>query len=293
MKRDARKHVLIDANVLVAYLDKKTHRSEKVHKRSQCLLDSVLSHGWPAIQLYVPSICVAETQCVLDRHRYCDWYGSSKDPAYRLTKKEYVTATKKLDDLLLNRDLIQIELHRDHVHAASLVSIVNAKYQYNRRRKKKVQGKKNVSKKQIKGPMGAADCIIMGMAIDLALRVGIDDVSVVTADTRLADVVSKCRKLGVETAKNLGLDDVASRIGESWSQELYPCAIHLEKLRTMIWQQHLAAGLCPSELFEKKHQQSSRKEKNEYYLIVVSRSKQILEWGLIHCLIPMSWKYSR
>lgn len=214
---------MVDANILAAYLSSKTTNSLAVHERSAIIIDAVIKHKWPSIELSTPSFCLAETQCVLDKHRYCDWHGRSKDTKHRLTKREYQQTSAHLFDLVEQRRLRRIELDPAHIVAASLASIVNSYYQIRRKSRSKVT--KKVNKRRVKPPMGAADCLLLGMAIDLGLRVGVSDVVVVTADRRLADVAARCRALANDAAQKLGLDEVSARLGVEWSSSLYPPCI--------------------------------------------------------------------
>jgi len=191
------------------------------------LLDSVVEYGWPLLQLYIPSFGITETQCVLDRHYLCDWHGAAKDRKYRLTKAEYSNATSKLRELQKVRQLHRLELDSQHLDAASLVSVVNSKYQVRRRATAPNKNKKTGSR--VKPPMGAADCLLLGLSIELGLRVGVGDVVVVTADNRMTDVADRCRRLTDANARTCGLYDIALRLGVQWSSELYPRCIHLAR----------------------------------------------------------------
>jgi len=227
VKRDQRKHVLIDANVLAAYIEPKTHRNPKVHELSRDLLSSVLEYEWPIVQLYTPTICIAETQCVLDKHRHCHWHGPAKKREYRLTKKEYLDGLSALESLIDSRRLMRLDMSHDHLLASSLVSVVNARYQYRRSSGKAKKGK--ADKSRIKPPMGTADCLIAGMAIDLAIRIGSENVVMFMADKRLYDVIQACSTLSNERARLLGLNELATRLNTKWSKSLYPEAVYLPK----------------------------------------------------------------
>jgi predicted nucleic acid-binding protein len=264
MKRDARKHILIDANVLSAYLAPKTHRDPAVYERSKILIDSAVKYGWPTVQLYTPTICVAETQCVLDKHRYCDWHGAPKDPQYRLTKAEYSESLRQLDHLLEARQLIRVEISHDHIAASALVSVPNAKYQYRRESNKKAAKKRD--KSRIKPPMGAADCLIAGMAVDLSLRVGADDVVILTADRRLSDIMTACRTLTDTKARNLDLLTLAKRLNTKWSNVIYPRAINIAKCTEKELKGCLGGWPLPErEVCEKRCENLTNREQKELY----------------------------
>lgn len=232
MKRDPRRHVLIDANVLLAYVAPETHKSRAVQDRAKNLIESVVKYGWPTLSLYTPSVCLAEAQCALDKRRYCDWYGDGKNGV--LSAEVYKRGVKGLRDLVVEGRITKIEVEAVDLDAARLVSVVNSKYQIRKRRKSKkdiTTSAQKVGRQKVRGPMGAVDCLIVGMAIRLGARIGTDVVTIATADSRLADVVRRCRKLSHKRAKALQLPKVSQNIPIVWSKEIYPCCIHLEHAR--------------------------------------------------------------
>lgn len=193
------------------------------------MIDTVVEHKWPGMALYSPSFATAEAQCVLDKQRLCDWWGAvKKDPALRLNKREYTGAQSRLAELVRSRHIQRLELDPDHLELMRLASSVNFRYQVRRRSKDKVTGK--LTGDRVRPPMGTADCLLVALAIDLCTKVGSERTVIVTADRRLSDVVSRCRRLGPKNAKSLGLLAIASRFALDWSPSIYPDCVDLAKV---------------------------------------------------------------
>lgn len=219
-------HVVLDASVVAAWLLPKSTKSEPLRDRSAQLIEARIKHNWPSIRLYIPGIAAAETQAVLDKYRYCTWSGPvKKDPSVQASKREYQAAGKKFRDLVNSRRIERLDHPADHVIATQLISPINAKHQIRRRRK---SGASSVSNKMIPQPMGAADCLIIGSAVSLGMTIGSQNVVIATGDTRLADVVKRLRKLSLDKVGDLGFQEVAARLGTSWSSSLYPRGINLK-----------------------------------------------------------------
>ncbi len=222
---DPIRHVVIDANILSAYLHPGSVSSSHVRDRSSILLEAAISSQWPGLRLYTPSICIAEALGVLDKYRFCTWHGPLKnDPTRRMKRKDYESSRDKLAQAVKERVIEQLSHDPSHVLLAGLVSPINNNLQIRRRDR----GTKKASQR-VKPPMGAADCLISGMTIHLVNRLGRDSVVLATADQRMADVLCKARKLRSTTAEKLGLPTVALQAGLEWSSDLYPNAINLNR----------------------------------------------------------------
>lgn len=218
-------HTILDANILAAWLVPSSINRPEVQVRAANLIESRIEHYWPSIRLYVPGIVAAETQAVLDKYRLCTWTGPiKKDPSRRVTQGAYLRAQSRLNELMQSRRIERLDHQADHVLATQLVSPVNASYQFRRRRTTTTVP---ATKKLIPQPMGAADCLIIGTAISLGMRLGSENVVIATADPRLADVVRKLRKMKFKKAHELRLDAVARRLGTVWTPQLYPRCVNL------------------------------------------------------------------
>lgn len=223
--QDPVRHVVVDACVLSAFLHPGSTVNLKVRERSRLLLAAALMAKWPGLKLYTPATCIAEAMCVLDKFRFCTWHGPVKaDSSKQLGTKEYEAARNLLAEVVKKRLVEQIEHEPAHVLLAGLVSPINNRYQI--RRKRRGKGK---SFSPIRPPMGAADCVIAGMTIHLANRMGRESVVLITADQRLADVVRKAGRLKPQRAESLGLVSAAEQLGMTWSHELYPRVVNIQK----------------------------------------------------------------
>lgn len=223
MKSDPLIHVVLDANVLAAALTPKVHRSQRVSDVSRRIVASVVDCAWPLIRLHAPLICLTEAQCVLDKHFYCTWHGPTKDPSRRLTKAEYKHASERLRYISESRRIERLDLTTDHLRLVPLVAAVNFKYQI-RRKRKDAAGQ---VKSHIIPPMGASDCLVAAISIDLASKVGPDSVKLITADRRLADVLSNCRRISSPKARSLALDSQSKAVGLTWTNAIYPECLDL------------------------------------------------------------------
>ena len=216
--KDPIRHVVVDTNILGDFLYPKSTRATKRVGRSQVLMSAVVNAKWPAIKLYTPAICIAESMGILDKYRFCTWGREVKqDPTLKLSAADYRTARKLLTDAVGQRTIEQLEHEPTHVLLAGLISPVNSHFQIRR------------NKHRIKPPMGAADCVIAGMAIHLVSRMGRESVLLVTGDQRMADVVRKAEKVKDTTAEKLGLTSLAKSAGLTWNAKLYPKVLNLQR----------------------------------------------------------------
>ncbi len=222
---DAVRHIVIDTSILGDFLHPRRTKASTRAQRSHMLLAAAINANWPCLRVYTPAICIAEAIGILDSYRFCTWGKElSKNPNLRLSSRSYRTARQTLTDAVKRRKIEQIEHEPTHVLLAGLISPVNNRFQI--RRKKRV---KNSSSPTIKQPMGAADCVIVGMAIHLVSRIGRESVHLVTGDQRMADVLMKAERLKPATAETLGLPSNARAAGLEWSPQLYPSSINLER----------------------------------------------------------------
>ncbi len=211
---DAQVHVVVDTNILAAGFCPITHKDDTVKKRSQILIKSICETNWPNIRLYAPGICIAEALGVIDKYKYCTWSGELKaDPSKQLSDSDYQSVLSKLNDSVKIRKIVQIEHEPDHVLFSNLISPVNAFFPL-----------------ESQGPMGATDCVIGAFAILMKTRLSCNRVILVTADSRLASVINKCRSLTKAEAESLKLIETSRVCGIEWSQEIYPHCINLKDI---------------------------------------------------------------
>ncbi len=210
------RHVVLDTNVLSDFLYPERTAAVERATRSTTLLSAVLYANWPCIRIYTPAICIAESMAILDMYHFCTWAREVKaNPAIRLSAEMYRKTKSALEIAVRQRKIEQLEHEPNHVLLAGLISPVNSSFQIRRK------------KRTIKPPMGAADCVIVGMAIHLVSRVGHGAVRLVTGDQRMADVVMRAGRVRSTTAEKLGLTASAEAAGLTWSPTLYPTPINL------------------------------------------------------------------
>lgn len=218
MQADARRHIVIDTNVLCAYLNSKTVHDKRLAERAAALITAAVENDWQPIQLYVPAFAIAEAQHVLDKYRFCKWSGPTKtDSSKRLSADEYNRSRDLLYKLLNDKSCARVDILPDHLPASSLVSLVNSKYQITRK------------KSNFSSPMSAADCLVAAIAIDVGIKVGSSRVAVVTDDRRMWRVLQRCKRLPPERARTLPLQSTANKLGVAWSVDLYPDAVLLTR----------------------------------------------------------------
>ena len=227
---DAQVHVVVDANILAAGFCPITHKDETVRQRSEILIKSICEADWPFIRIYAPSICIAEALGVIDRYKYCTWHGELRaDPSKQLSDSDYQEVLSRLNDSVKSRKIVQIEHEPDHILFSNLISPVNAFYQL---------GDSN--------PMGATDCVIGAFAILMKTRLFCKRVILVTADSRLASVINKCRGLTVAEAKSLKLMETSTICGINWSPEIYPECINLKDALEEVLIKHFLGWPLPT-----------------------------------------------
>jgi len=215
-------NLVLDTSVLCAYLLPQTIDDQRFVDRITNIIEAKATYFWPGIRVWIPSVVIAETQAVIDKFRHCDWHGDvKKDPSLRLTKKEYQQAFRLLDDLVLERRLDKIDHNHEHTLATALVSPINAKVQF--------FDESASLKARRERPMGATDCLIIASAMMLKYEVGGDLVLLVTADQRQCDIANRLRSVSFDEAREIGLDEIASRLGMHWTPFKYPRAVNLRR----------------------------------------------------------------
>lgn len=253
------RHVVVDTNLLADYLHPAAARSPRVADRVRVLFDAVLVAKWTDIKVYVPAIAVAEAISVLDKYRFCRWHGpAKKNPAVRLHTAEYKRAQNLLHQAVTKRQLEQIDHEPCHVVLASLLSPVNHIYQYRRKR---------AHSHKVRPPMGSADCMIGGAAILLGSRVGFDKTRLLTADQRLADVMTKCRNLTQWRAAGLGLPPIAEGAGLAWAPSMYPITLNLRTAREKDLRAALGGWPLPTTQLRRLEKASAFTELEDHQLV--------------------------
>lgn len=210
------KYLLLDANVTAGYYLPRSLTSAKARTRTESILNSARS-GESNFFLYIPNFCIAETFSVFMKHGLGHWNRHVKKAGGKIDRRVYEGLVKQFQaDIHNGQFLNQYELSRYHVLGINLVAPIDHHFQISR-------GKKNHS------PMSTFDHLLISMGIQLAHIHGPDNVVVVSADTRLTDVLAKC-KSGLKPAvvKKLKLHIAENVTGRPFKKELYPLHVNLK-----------------------------------------------------------------
>lgn len=210
---DPVKYIVLDANIILAYLlPERIYKTQKgVKSFCDILFTSRIKANWPLLRLSTPSICLAEVANNLDRRKF----GSEK--GFKINEIEYQEAIGKFE-ILNNNQIIDQSVHEFyHEQMAQLVMPVN--HNFSLSQASGFHGKKR---------MGTSDGIICGAALQLVQRFGCNAVTLITNDARMYDVMLKCKRLSYQEAENCELIRRASKLGLTWSNDLYPTPILLD-----------------------------------------------------------------
>jgi hypothetical protein len=217
------KFVLLDANIVAGYYLPESLDWIRAKDRITNIIDAIRKHGAPEICIYIPEPCIAEVLAVFDRYRFATWDRKViKRLPHRIDGKRYKKIQNQFTDDLHTGPLLQsVPLNMYHILAAKLISSVDANYEYYRHRRN--------SKKIQKKMMGAADHTIIGIGIYLSRIHGRDNFAILTADHRLADILTRAISISSGTTKKLGLDNLAQKLGMKFKPQIYPRVINLAK----------------------------------------------------------------
>jgi hypothetical protein len=218
--------VLLDANIVAGYYLPESLQSVNAKKRVNNIIEAVRKGGAPEILLFIPRLCIPEVFAVFAKHYFARWDKTvQKRLPRRLTQNQYERILKKFRNDLRNADLLrEVELSRHHILATDLISPIDANYQHYRNRG-------NARKNRAKRMMGAADHTIIGMGIGLSRIHGREKFAILTADHRLADILTRACSVRRSTAERLGLVKTAGRLGLDWGKDVYPRVLHLTKAK--------------------------------------------------------------
>lgn len=217
------KFILLDANIVAGYYLPESLDWIRARDRITSIVDAVRKQGTPEICIYIPEPCIAEVLTVFDRYRFATWDKRvRKRLPHRIDGSRYKKIQSQFMTDLHTGPLLQpVSLNMYHILAAKLISSVDANYEYYRYRKN--------SKKVQKKMMSAADHTIIGIGIYLSRIHGRDNFAILTADHRLADILTKATSIRKGTAGKLGLDNSAKQLGMEFKPQIYPRVINLAK----------------------------------------------------------------
>jgi hypothetical protein len=82
-------------------------------------------------------------------------------------------------------------------------------------------------------PAGTFDHLIVAMSVHLGHIHGVDNVAILSADTRLTQVVEKCRRqIRPKTVEKLKLSRAQDVAGKTFGPHIFPEALHLGRCST-------------------------------------------------------------
>ena len=223
--RDPVRHVVVDANVLSAFLYPGSMANAKTRERSRILLGAALAAKWPGLRIYTPGICIAASMCVLDKYRFCTWHGPAKlDASKQMAASDYEASRNLLADAVQKRVIEQVQYEPGHVLLAGLVSPINHRYQI--RRKRRARGDRRVADPVTHGGRGLPDCRRghpIGQPNGQRRRA--------PGDRRPASCRRAWKSSPAQTgrAESLGLTKAAEQVGLTWSRDLYPRVVSLQR----------------------------------------------------------------
>jgi hypothetical protein len=211
------KYLLLDTNVVAAYYLPHSNKSAKLRDRAKQIFDAKRSEG-EELFFYLPNFCVAEVFSVFMKHSFSSWNRHVKST---IDTRIYKRLVDQFQSDIHNASLIyHYELSRYHVLGVNLVAPVDHYFQFSRQ----VNGKKkNLA------PMGTYDHMIISMGIQLTRIHGQGNVSIISGDDRLINILKKCRtKIPEATIKKLRLDKCQEITGIPFRPEVFPVPLNLK-----------------------------------------------------------------
>jgi len=206
---------LLDANVTAAYYLARSMRSAKAVQCIRNIVDSVRTRATQHF-LYIPNFCIAETFSVLMKYAFGKWNPHLKHTK-TIDKRVYTGLVEQFQrDIHNGQVLYQYELSRYHILAHDLVAPIDHHYQHTRGKKRHV-------------PMGTFDHLYVAMGIHLAHVHGSDNVVLLTADDRVANIVGRCRDgIPANTIHKLKLEIAEEVTGRKFGPALFPRCLNLK-----------------------------------------------------------------
>lgn len=207
-------YFLLDANIIAGYYLPRSLSSKKAADRIPYIIDSVRSGGSDHF-LYIPNFCIAEVFGVFAKYSFGRWNRDVKKAGGTVDSRVYESLCKQFKKDIHNGKLIyHLELSRYHVLAVDLVAPIDHYFKFS-------QEKQPI-------PAGAFDHLIVAMGMHLSHIHGRQNVCIITADSRLAKLVTKCRRhIPEQTANKLKLYRAEEIAGKPFSEDLFPRVLNL------------------------------------------------------------------
>lgn len=212
-----RKYFLVDANIVAGYYLPQCFATIDGAKKVKLLFEHIRKHP-ESHMIYVPNFCIAETINVFTKHSFGKWNRRVKKT---IDTRVYTRIVKAFETDIHNaKFMYHLELNRYHVLGINLVSPIDNYF-------KITTGKHST-------PASTFDHLVVSMGIQLVKTHGANNVCVLTADKRLAEIIKKC-KSGI---KRTTLDRMKIGIAEKlctvkFSPDIFPNVIDFNDLKTV------------------------------------------------------------
>jgi len=217
-----RHHVLLDSNVIAAHYAPKSTKNATLATRATALLTG--SSPDLEIKFLTPNFCIAEVFAVFEKYRWGHTWNKQVKKANTLTNAEFASARDGFRNAIHNgAKILQADLNRYHVLCADLISPINNAYKINRVRGGAVAKEK--AKRTV--PAKTFDMLFVAMGIWLSNQLGRNNLTLVTADQRICDVVIRAQSTGLSKAIQDHLTAIATGLGLTYSADIYPEALDL------------------------------------------------------------------
>ena len=208
-------YYLLDANLVLGYYLPRALNFAKAKERIRILVDSVRS-GKSDHFFYVPNFVIAEVFSSFAKYSFGRYNRHVKKNGGTIDTRVYQRLCDQFhNDIHNGRLFYQLELNRYHVLGVDLVAPIDHYF--------KIQRKQKNAR-----PAGTFDQLIVAMGVHLGHIHGIEHVAILSADTRLTQVVEKCRHpIPQKTVEKLKLSRAPDVAGKAFGARIFPEALHL------------------------------------------------------------------
>ena len=212
-------YIVLDTNLVVGYYLPRALNHQQARERVRTLVDSVRS-GESEHFFYIPNIVIAEAFSIFAKYSFGRYNRHVVRNGGTIDTRVYQSLCRQFHtDIHNGRLFYQLELNRYHVLGIDLVAPIDHYF--------KIQRTQRYAQ-----PAGTFDQIIVAMGIHLGHLHGVENVLLATADTRLTQLVSKCRSnIPATTVERLKLARAEDVAGKRFSRDLFPEAIHIGNAR--------------------------------------------------------------
>lgn len=209
-------YILLDTNLVIGYYLRRALNHKTAADRIRTLVDSVRT-GRCEHFLYIPNFVIAEVFSCFAKYSFGQANRHVSKNGGTIDTRIYNRLCDQFHkDIHNGRVFYQLELNRYHVLGIDLVAPIDHYF--------KIQKKSKYST-----PAGTFDQLLVSMSVHLGHVHGTENVTMLTADRRLAQLVSKCRKpIPKATMEKLKLSRAQDVAGKAFSPAIFPEAINLE-----------------------------------------------------------------